>query len=553
MRYLTALTLLALLIAGCTSTSEETEDGTSNFTEFDETNLADHIQYLASDKLMGRMPFTEGGELTEKYIKEQFEEVGVKPGNGDSYFQEVGMVELNAKDMSDMVITGNGQTLELEFKKEFVATTRQIVPSINVEGSEVVFAGFGVVAPEYNWDDYANLDVEGKTVVVLVNDPGFGPGNEDIFNDEAMTYYGRWTYKYEEAARQGAAAVLVVHETEPASYPWGVVENGWTGPQLHMVGPDSNKNRCEVEGWISLDVANRLFAAAGKEGYDFREEARKVGFKSFSLDMTMSVSFNNTMRSNTSNNVIGIIPGTERPDEYIIYTGHWDHLGVGTPVDGDSIYNGAIDNATGIAVMIEMGRHFAEMEDGPKRSIVLLAVTAEEQGLIGSSYYAANPIYPPAQTVANINMDAILAYGKMKDVTVVGFGQSELDSLATAVAEDMGRYTQPNPHPEAGYYYRSDHFNFANIGVPALYAKGNSEHMTEGKAFADSINQRYRNELYHKVTDEYVPEEWDMSGLAFEGEYLYEVGKRLAQSNWWPEWSENSEFRAIREASRKGS
>lgn len=543
--------LVVLLFSACNSGSNEDKGNT--LTEFDAARIGDHIAYLASDELKGRMPFTEGGQKTQAYIKDQFQQLGIEPGNGDSYFQEVGMVEITAKDMSNMVFAGNGQTISLEPKKDFVATTLEIEPSISVENSEMIFAGFGVVAPEYDWNDYEGLDVKGKIVVVLVNDPGYGPGNEDIFTDEAMTYYGRWTYKYEEAARQGATGIIIIHETEPASYPWGVVEGSWSGPQLHLVGPDSNKSRCPVEAWITEDRAKELFAAAGKPDYDFRAEAKKPDFKSFPLGMTMSLSFKNSIRFNSSNNVVGLIPGTKRPDEYIIYTAHWDHLGVGTAVDGDSIYNGAIDNATGIALMIEMGRAFKEMKDGPERSIVLLAVTAEEQGLIGSAHYAKKPIYPPAQTVANINMDAIEPYGEMKDVTIVGYGQSELDSLATAVAEDMGRYTQPDGHPEAGYYYRSDHFSFANIGVPALDASGGDEHMTKGKAYADSIGLYYRNHLYHQPSDEYTPDKWDMSGLTFEAQFYFEVGKRLALSDWWPEWSEKSEFRAIREASQKAS
>ena len=512
--------------------------------------LIRHVQVLSSDSFLGRQPASPGGEYTCEYIREQFADMGIVPGNGDSYYQEVPMVSITAFDMSPMRLSSGKGRLELRYGSDFVAGSRQVRDAIDIKGSEMVFAGFGIVAPEYDWNDYEGLDVKGKTVIVLVNDPGFGPGNEDIFRDEAMTYYGRWSYKYEEAARQGAAAVLIIHETEPASYGWQVVENSWSGTQLYLFSPDSNRGSLQAEAWISLDAAHRLFAAAGMEGYDFRSEAKKRSFRSFELPMTMDLSFRNKISTSSSNNVIGLIRGQSRPDEYIVYTAHWDHLGVGKSYDGDSIYNGAVDNATGVAAVLEIGRTFAESGKAPDRSIVLLLVTGEESGLLGSLHYAENPVYPPEKTVANINMDALYPFARWKDVTVVGFGQSEMDDIADTVAQHMGRYVQANPHPEAGYFFRSDHFNFAKIGVPAFYAKGSSEDMEKGKAFGEKVYRYYRDSLYHRVTDEYDPERWNPDGFAAEAGFMYRMGRALAFSDFWPQWKPGSEFREIREKSR---
>ncbi len=544
MKNILILALLTALLFSC----KKQGPGTSKKISSD--RLIQHVQVLASDSFMGRQPASPGGRYTTEYIREQLAEMGILPGNGDRYYQEVPMVSITAVDISPMRIHSGKGTLELNYGSDFVAGGRQVREAVDIRGSELVFAGFGIVAPEYDWNDYEGLDVKGKTVVVLVNDPGFGPGNEDIFRDEAMTYYGRWSYKYEEAARQGAAAVLIIHETEPASYGWPVVENSWSGTQLYLFSPDSNRGSLDAEAWISLDAAKRLFAAAGMEGYDFRSEAKKRSFRSFALPMTMDLSFRNEITTSSSDNVIGLIRGSKRPDEYIVYTAHWDHLGVGKAYNGDSIYNGAVDNATGVATVLEIGRTFAESEKAPDRSIVLLLVTGEESGLLGSLHYAQNPIYPPAQTVANINMDALYPFARWKDVTVVGYGQSEMDDIADTVAGNMGRYVQANPHPEAGYFFRSDHFNFAKIGVPAFYAKGSSEDMEKGKAFGEKIFRYYRDSLYHQVTDEYDPQRWNPEGFAAEVEFMYRMGRALAFSDFWPEWKPGSEFREIREKSR---
>ena len=533
---------LPFLIWGCTSSKKLT----SSAETINGEELMQHIRVLSSDDFMGRKPFTIGEEKTIKYISEQYKKVGLQPGNNGSYFQEVPLVEITQDTISPMIIKGKGNTLVLDFKKEFVAATRQISESVKIEGSEMVFAGFGVIAPEYNWNDYAGLDVKGKTVVVLVNDPGFGPGNEGIFRDEAMTYYGRWTYKYEEAARQGAAGIIIVHETAPASYGWSVVENSFTGPQLVLQSMDKNMGMVKAEGWITLDAAKKLFAAAGMADYDFRDAARKPGFKPFSLGLDMSLYFENSFKTSVSNNVIGIYPGTKQANEYVIYTAHWDHLGVSTPVDGDSIYNGAVDNATGIAALIEIGEAFVKMENRPERTIVLLAVTAEEQGLLGSAWYAANPVFPPERTAAVLNMDAIKPYGKMKDVTIIGYGQSELDSYAKDAAEAQGRYIVPDPAPERGSFYRSDHFSFAKIGIPALYAKGGEDHIEKGKAYAAPFFEDYNKNRYHQPSDE-ITDDWDIEGVVQDVQLMYMIGLKIAKESSFPDWNKGSEFKTIRE------
>lgn len=519
----------------------------NNFVVIDGAKIADHVKVLASDEFGGRMPFTEYETKTVEYLEDQFEQMGVEPGNGDSYFQEVPMVEIEAENMSDLHVEGSDFSKDYTFKDEFVALTRRVADSISINHSELVFAGYGVVAPEYEWNDYEGIDVTGKTVVVLVNDPGFGTSDSTFFKGDAMTYYGRWTYKYEEAARQGATGILIVHDTKPASYPWGVVENGWTGANLYLKSDDNNMSRCQVEGWIGLDVAKELFKATGKGEYNFTAEAKKRSFEPFDMGLNISLSFTNRTKTSESKNVAGLVRGTEKPDEVIIYSAHWDHLGIGSPVDGDSIYNGAVDNATGTAALLEIARAFAGNNKKPKRSVLFLAVTAEEQGLLGSAYYAEHPIFPPSKTVADINMDAFMSIGEMKDLTIVGYGQSDLDDMATKLAENQGRYIIPDPEPGAGHFFRSDHFNFAKVGIPALYASGSYEHMTKGVEYAKEKSEAYVSHDYHQPSDEYS-DDWDMGGMIQDATLLYKLGYELSQdTTLWPKWKEGSEFKAIRE------
>ena len=411
-----------------------------------------------------------------------------------------------------------------------------------LKDSELVFVGYGVNAPEYNWNDYKGLDVKGKTVVILVNDPGFSTQDPALFNGNAMTYYGRWTYKYEEASRQGAEGAIIIHETAPASYGWSVVENSWTGPQFGFVRDDLNKGRVAVEGWVNSDVAKELFANAGLNFEQAKIEAAKGSYNIDMGDLNASITVKNTVKESISYNFIATLPGSTKPEEHIIYTAHWDHLGKDTSLEGDQIYNGAVDNASGTGALIEVAEAFAKLPVAPERSITIMAVTAEEQGLLGSKYYAANPIIPAAKTVANINMDALGVNGRSADVSVYGLGQSELDNYLTAAVKKQGRTIAGDPRPAAGIYYRSDHFAFANIGIPALYAKS-------GTAPVDAATKTLRAELkdslskcYHNLCDEYN-EAWDMSGAVEDIQAFYEIGYELSKENVWPKWSKTSEFK----------
>ena len=536
--------LLGAFLLGCQTTTENSDVAIS------EESLKAHIQVLSSDDFQGRKPFTEGETKTVSYLTDQFKVYGLEPGNADSYTQEVPLVELTAIPSETMTIAGNGQKIELNVLDDFVAYTERVVEEASLNASELVFAGYGVVAPEYDWNDYEGLNVEGKTVVVLVNDPGFASGDSTFFKGETMTYYGRWTYKYEEAARQGAAGCLIIHETVPAGYPWLVVRNSWSGASLYLDQSGENYQP-DILGWITRDAAIKIFEASGQDMKNYAKMSRSDDFKPFSLGLNASVSVKNEIKRDQSQNVIAKITGSERPDEYVIYSAHWDHLGVGQEIDGDSIYNGAHDNASGTATMLGIAEAMSKMDQKPKRTVVFLAVTAEEQGLLGSKHYAQNPIYPPAQTVANINMDGITAWGPMKDLTVVGYGQSELEDIAESVAQEQGRYILADPDPGKGYFFRSDHFQFAKVGIPALYASGGYEHMTKGVDYVDSLNQVYLSTQYHRPQDEYDADSWTFDGMALDGELLMKVGLDIANSESWPQWKEGSEFKAIREASMK--
>ena len=541
--------ILSLVVAGgmvsCQSPEETQENAVTPAISADE--LEQHVATLASDEFEGRMPFSEGEEKTVNYLTEQFQQMGLQPGNGDSYTQDVPLASIDARPTGPMTISGNGKEIQLTFRDEYVALTRRITDQIEVNDSELVFCGFGIVAPEYDWNDYEGIDMRGKTAVVLVNDPGFGTEDSTFFKGNTMTYYGRWTYKYEEAARQGAEGVIIVHNTAPAGYPWGVVRSSWTGEALYLQPEDNNMSRCAFEGWIDYGSARTLFEMSGMES-NVLGMAREPGFKPVPMGLRASLSLEVDYEMATSQNVIAKVEGSQRPDEYIIYTAHWDHIGTNEPVEGDSIYNGALDNASGTAAMLEIADAFSQMEQKPERTVVFLAVTAEEQGLLGSAYYADNPIYPLDKTVANINMDGIWFLGPMNDLTIVGYGQSELDEYAQAAAEAQGRYIIPDPQPEKGYFFRSDHFNFARVGVPALYASGESEQAEKGKEWTKEQNTVWVQQHYHQPSDEYIPEEWNFEGMVNDAELLFAIGKRLANEETFPVWKEGSEFKAIRES-----
>ncbi|WP_420583174.1 M28 family metallopeptidase [Reichenbachiella sp.] len=536
----------ALVIAILAFACGPKENFQEAYDSINEEGLKTRIKALASDEFLGRMPFTEGETKTINYLRDEFKKLGLKPGNGDSYFQEVPLVELTAKVDPQMKITGGNNEINLNYWDDFVALTRRVTDSVRIDNSEIIFAGYGTIAPEYDWNDYQGLDVKGKTVLVLINDPGFGTEDKSFFKGNEMTYYGRWTYKYEEAARQGAAGIIIVHETAHASYPFEVVQGGWSGANLYLENPDNNMSRCVIEGWISEESANQMFANMGMKGYDFYEEARKREFKSFSMNQQLSVGLTNSIKRSKSNNVIARYEGSERPDETIIYSAHWDHFGIGKPVDGDSIYNGAVDNGTGVAGIVQVAEAFTKLNIPTKRSVVFMAVTAEEQGLLGSAHYSVNPIYDPAKTVANLNVDAIRPIGRVNDFSIVGYGQSELDDYAQRAVEKQGRYITPDPHPESGGFFRSDHFNFASIGIPALYGKGATDSDAHGKEWGEEQYKKYTSENYHKPSDEYS-EDFNAEGVKLDMQVMFDIGYTLANESAFPKWKEGSEFKAIRE------
>lgn len=529
--------LLILLIVSC-----KTEKSETTIAEISQETLAKHIEVLASDDFQGRMPFTEGGTKTTNYLKQEFEKLGLEPGNGDSYFQDVPMIEIDGTPSEKMNITGNNHKFDLELLKDFVVTTSTPVPEVSLENSELVFAGFGIVAPEYDWDDYAGIDWKGKTAVVLVNDPGFQSGDKNLFKGNEMTYYGRWTYKFEEAARQGAAGILIIHDTKPASYGWNVVQSGWSGAHLTL---ESDLPKVDVQGWISNETAHKLFESSPIKNKNFNELAKSKDFSAVSLGFNTSVKIKNKIKRDQSKNVIAVLPGTTQKDEYIIYSAHWDHLGVGRAIKNDSIYNGAVDNASGTAALLAIAEAFKKSPQ-QKRSIVLLAVTAEEQGLLGSAYYSEHPIFEPKKTVANINMDAFNNPGRMKDLTITGFGHSEMDEYGKAAAEEQGRYIIPDPSPEKGYFFRSDHFNFAKIGIPPIYAKGGHEGFDISIDSMKILNDNYRQNIYHQPSDGYIAGETDLTGIQFDVQLLFNIGYKLSNETYFPKWYDTSEFKAAR-------
>ncbi|MEZ4810863.1 MAG: M28 family metallopeptidase [Allomuricauda sp.] len=530
--------VVAVLFSGC----ENNKKLEATPVEVDQTTLAHHLERLASDEFLGRKPFTEGEVITVNYLKDEFEKLGLLPGNGDSFFQDVPMVEITGTPTENMVISGKNGTIDLERLKDFVATTNKAVTEVGLENSELVFAGYGIVAPEYGWNDYGGIDWKGKTAVVLINDPGFQSGDSTLFKGNEMTYYGRWTYKYEEAARQGADGLIIIHDTEPAAYGWNVIESGWTGARLTI---ESDAPLLDVESWISGESAQKMFDASSMKGQDYKTIARNKDFKPIPLDLTVSVGIANTIKRDVSKNVVALLPGTERKDEYIIYSAHWDHFGVGKAIDGDSIYNGAVDNASGTAGLLAIAEAFKK-SGAPKRSVVFIAVTGEEQGLLGSAYYAENPIYDPKKTVANINMDALDSPGKMKDLTITGYGHSEMDDYAKEAAEKQNRYVIPDPEAEKGYFFRSDHFNFAKIGIPALYASGTYEGFDISIEDIKKYNDDYRIHKYHQPSDEYHAETTELSGIQLDLQLLFNVGLKLANEDYFPKWYEGSEFKAAR-------
>ncbi len=509
-----------------------------------------HTAILAADKFEGRAPGTQGEELSVQYISEQFAALGLQPGNNGSWFQDVPITAVTTDPSAVLKIAGSDFQRDLVYGADMMAATERQLASVEVNASPLVFVGYGINAPERGWNDYAGLDVRGKTVVVLINDPGFATQDPALFNGNAMTYYGRWTYKYEEASRQGAAAVLIVHETAPAAYPWEVVRNSWSGPQIGLTNANQYRDKVAVEAWITHEAAQELFSAAGLDYTAMKMAAVKPGFRAVAMgDLTASIALHNTLHSSKSRNVIARLPGTTWPGETVVYSAHWDHLGKREGEAGDNIYNGASDNAAGVADLLALAH--LHVQQGPaRRSVVFLAVTAEESGLLGSKWYAGHPVYPLATTVADLNIDNPYkgVDGRMRDVAVVGYGNSELDDYLAAQAETQGRVVVQEPNPEKGSYYRSDHFNFAAQGVPALYTTRSTDSREHGKAWGQRQLDAFVSNIYHKPGDEYSPD-WDVTGMVEDVQLFYGVGRTLADSHDWPNWRPGTEFRARRDAS----
>jgi len=533
------LILISLIIQGCDQPANEIK----------ELNLHKHIEILASDEFEGRGPGSAGGEKTKLYLKEEFKKMGLPSIRGD-YYLEVPLskmtVDLNSSFLS---ISKNDKARILEAGPETVYWTKRVVEGISVRASKLVFVGYGIVAPEYGWNDYKNLDVKGKTAVMLINDPGFWTEDPKLFNGKSMTYYGRWTYKFEEAARQGAEAVLIIHDTAPAAYPWQVVETSWAGKQIDLKREDMGKSRVKVEGWITSEVAEDIFGQANLDLKALKQAALKADFQSVEMTgLTLDAALNNKVEFSISHNVAAVKNGYKKPNEYILMMAHWDHLGIKEDQSGDNIYNGAVDNASGTAGLLELANYFSKVES--ERSLLFLAVTAEESGLLGSQYFAEYPPIKLSNIVAGYNFDASLPVGKTRDVIVVGYGASELEDILKTELDKVGRYIVPDPQPEKGFFYRSDHISFAKKGVPMLYADGGFDKIDGGKEAGRAFGDEYTAKYYHQPSDEYDPD-WDLSGFADQLTLTTKMVKYLADSDRWPEWYEGNEFRSIREESRK--
>jgi Zn-dependent M28 family amino/carboxypeptidase len=556
------ITIFLLTLGACSKTEQATEapvevaptpvatpaeTGQDDMRGQVEADMHEHTAVLAADEFGGRAPGSPGEELTVEYLVKEFEALGMQPGNGDSWYQEVPITAVTTDASAILSVTGTDYNRDLAYGTEMMVSTQQQVESVSVADSPLVFVGYGITAPERGWDDYADVDVAGKTVVLLINDPGYATQDPSVFNGNTMTYYGRWTYKYEEAARRGASAAIIIHETAPAAYGWEVVANSWSGPQIGLTAENRHEDKVGVEAWITEDAARDLFASVGEDFDALKEAAAQPGFKAVSLgDLKAATELTNTLSSSRSKNVVARLPGSTHPDEHITYTAHWDHLGT-RDHEGDNIYNGASDNASGVGGLLALARLHSEAPT-PERSILFLAVTAEESGLLGARWYVENPPQRLDITVANLNMDNVYSGldGRTRDVAVVGFGNSELEAYLETAAAAQGRVLVQEPNPEKGYYYRSDHFNFARHGVPALYLTRGVDSIEHGREWGQAQLDAYVANDYHKPSDEYSPD-WDLSGAADNVLLFYRVATALANSRQWPNWNPGTEFKSKRD------
>ena len=513
-----------------------------------EASYRKHIETLASDEFGGRAPGSPGEELTVNYLVQNLSSLGLEPANGDSFIQDVPLFLVEVTNKPGLVITGGtGDELTLAYATDQVMWTRHQVPEISIEDSELVFVGYGINAPERSWNDYAGVDVQGKTVVILINDPGYATQDPDLFNGNAMTYYGRWDYKFDEAARQGAVGAIMVHDRLPAAYGWSTVTNSWTGPKFNMVLPDGGEKLASMESWITQDGAKSLFAKAGLDLQEMYAKARQPGFTAVPMRLKVSAQMVNEAKTINSRNVAAILRGSEAPDEIFIYMAHWDHFGTDPKLEGDNIYNGALDNATGTAALLEIAKAYAALPQAPRRSVLFLSVTAEEQGLLGSLYYAANPLFPLASTVGGLNMDGMNNFGSTRDITVIGLGMSDLDQYLAAAAAEQERVMEGDREAEKGFYFRSDHFELAKKGVPMLYPRRGYDDREKGVAYGMEKSEEYIEDHYHRVSDEYDLS-WNVSGALEDMEMYFKTGLDVANSEDWPNWKEGTEFRAARDA-----
>ncbi|HKO62148.1 MAG TPA: M28 family metallopeptidase [Pyrinomonadaceae bacterium] len=563
-------TALVSLVGGCTTAPTNQPENTTTtasipaemkpaFDAITANDIMQHTKALSADEYEGRGPGTKGEELTVAYLTQQLQRIGLKPGNPDGTFvQKVPLVGFTGQPTASF--TAGDKSISLTFPNDYVAVSRRFVPESKVENSDIVFVGYGVVAPEYGWDDYKGVDVKGKTIVMLINDPAVPDGrdasklDEKMFKGKAMTYYGRWTYKYEIASEKGAAAAIIIHETEPAGYPYEVVSGSWSRENFDIQTPDKNMGRVAVESWITTEKAKELFTAGGQDFDNLKKAAIARDFKPVTLTAKANFTVKNTIREINSNNVIGKLEGSDPTlkNEHVVYSAHWDHLGRDPKLPGDQIFNGALDNASGTGALLEIAEAFTKFATPPKRSVLFLFVTAEEKGLLGAKYYGENPLYPLNKTLANINMDGVNQWGRTKDITMVGDDNSTLIDLLKEAASAQSRTVNPDPESQKGFYYRSDHFEFAKQGVPALYTDSGVDYVGKSAEFSQQKRDEYTNKDYHKVSDEIKPD-WDLAGAVDDAQLLTMIGYRVAQADKYPEWKTGSEFKAKRDAMMSGA